>query len=387
MPAKDDPVTIDKKTLQNNLATSQLLQHMAGEGHNPHNALSKILSSLQKLEPSVLGPIERYIPAKQTGPTGTAIVDSGTLAKYMEDASTLCVEDREATEKGFFAASYSTTQTTSLLETYKWTTRTICFEYVYAMLNDLQRGSLLHFYSNARGLIEKVSNAALLDDELTALFSKYPPDVRRISSIGEFMVEVQDKVASRGRATRYNWDNMYSKESIRLKKVLRPKESYGLDSFEAKDLLRGVDTLGKEILGLRNAYEFLCEFVHPNVGQSELFISSFFEEDAPYGIDYVTRQYSTKSQVVTWGNFSKSNMELLELTAELLEFFEGVDARLRSYIGKTSRLSKQYARQVLRSKPEIFPAEAWCPCGSCLPIFKCCGKKIRNKFATQLSEH
>ena len=78
------------------------------------------------------------------------------------------------------------------------------------------------------------------------------------------------------RSTRFDWEKLRNVNDIeafeRLKVEYKSTETR-LDLF-VKSILTPIDGLAKHIKGIRNVYELLCEFAHPNVGVRFAFVQS-----------------------------------------------------------------------------------------------------------------
>ena len=101
------------------------------------------------------------------------------------------------------------------------------------------------------------------------------------------------KILKKIYGTRCDWEKLINltSDSIEEKSVKYAASENRID-LTSKTMMNAIDSLDKEIPGLRKTYEVLCEFAHPNAGSVFAFmISVKCVSDKATGIDWVEKQF------------------------------------------------------------------------------------------------
>jgi hypothetical protein len=271
------------------------------------------------------------------------------------------------------AGIYDLARPAAQLQAYGQVVRVALLEHAELALSKLAEGKLLIGLVALRGLIERVG--ALADNE------------RRISNqLGNGHIELPD-VLNAGETI------MKAVYGIRIDWVALAATD--LKSFDAKDLeykarpltadmtarnvLTSVDRLEKRVPGTRVAYEVLCEFLHPNIG--DLVSSSLGSESSNdrWGTRHMRRTIGVGAADLS-KQFDLAHVldGVLEITTELVGLVPDLLSKLDELISTASKATKKAQHSTIRRNRDLFLRADPCPCLSGKTIRACAPMALKS---------
>lgn len=284
----------------------------------------------------------------------------------------------QAQEATIYAVVYETARPPRLLHNYRWTSKQVISDYLDALMVALEKGQLLNLYSSARSIIEKVSNLQLAQIELDELVKGQELTGDEYMDSVQFLADVSAQIGRSSKQARFNWKSLEKGESIRQKKVRKPEHREGFQEHEQVSTLKAVDKLGKKVFGLRNVYEFLCEFVHPNFGHTFLHVKEDGGKRIRHNLMYRTRISNSAAPSESWRVMAPSTVEVFEVLDEVLQIAEKIDKSFSAHEKSLLTRTQKYIKVVIKKGPYLFGKTDQCPCASGEKIRNCCGRKLRH---------
>jgi hypothetical protein len=220
-----------------------------------------------------------------------------------------------------------------------------------------------------RGLIERTANAVLLADGLIGL------NVPAVKS--EFpnraLLEVSDKIARALYGTRVNWPGLSELDWRTAKKedIAYARKELTAD-MQVKSVLTAIDKLNRRVPGSRIAYDVLCEYLHPNVGDlygTTLCVSSSFDS---YGTRHLVREIGAGPKDLSAAvDLNVIMSKALSICCEVLELLPAVVAELEAASLAANGMARKYAHKVRKRYRDFFQKNDLCPCLSGLKVRAC----------------
>lgn len=179
--------------------------------------------------------------------------------------------------------------------------------------------------------------------------------------------------------TRFDIQNLYNLEFEDMPKTeYKYDESIGPRSFATSSVLSSIDKVHKRYLpGFRPFYDYVCEYVHPNVGDMNACweIKSMRPTSDNYML--ITRQISHKPQRIV-KKFHGIEMHDVALIERSYKFFKKIlnllsdsSEKAEKILHSGNRTYVKYQHKVAKRNRDVFEKNAPCPCGSGLTISAC----------------
>ena len=267
----------------------------------------------------------------------------------------------------------------SSIDFFRWSRSSTSEELAVQGCSNAKEQSLILSIMALRSIIEISGNAALLERDLQEISEPKDENVARM----DWLKAIQSLVDARLEGVRVDYSEL-TKNGLRGTRKFSYKPGYLEADKTAKDLLKGVDVLDKRIKGTRAAYEFFCEFSHPNLASV---LTNYERTESKLKVIDI-HGYAAHHQQRHVGTFFLDTFgcllaEGIEIVGECVDELGRIDMALKSKGEAISIHAKQAIRRIIRIDPESFDSRELCPCNSGLNIQKCCGKMIKtSKFGT-----
>jgi hypothetical protein len=150
-----------------------------------------------------------------------------------------------------------------------------------------------------------------------------------------------------------------------------------LQSAMAETVLDAIDCLDKSVKGARRAYEFLCEFSHPNAGTYLVYRSRksvVKRNSAEFTFIETVHDTTTPSDTIEY--LKEPLLGTFSLFVDILSTFEVAVANLETLANGIEEVIKQKTRRALENWAPIYRAGEPCPCLSGIQVSRCCGKGL-----------
>ncbi len=249
--------------------------------------------------------------------------------------------------------------------------RLACYEHAKGAISSIDEGSAIVSLSLLRGLIERASLAETVRSKLSGPWR----DKAKEKGFHEVFYEtsIAELIGKSLYGTRMDWQKLASSDFTTAKArelSYEPKEKFMVVS--ASQILNHVDKLGKRVPGSRVAYDVLCEFLHPNVGDLFATTTHAASRVDAWGTRHLTREISLGRHDFSGAKdlvdcLSKALEIVRSITDELPEIFSDLDA-----FGKeVSALNKKSMHRVRKRQAHLFNRNDLCPCLSGLTVNNC----------------
>ena len=253
----------------------------------------------------------------------------------------------------------------------------------------LSTGELVPAFTLLRNLFEHVGQYYLAVTEIEEAFeteeeytfglssesihAHTPPDVNRKLVI---WMKIDRILQKRFYATRIDWERLFE-QGIKARTAnqfkYRQKSAHHVDN-EAGNLLKGIDKLNQTNSGIRLAYDFLCEFTHPNIGNIYSMVQTrqtgIDVQNVEYEILEIGEGYPESSVVVLTNLITDT---LHRYKESLILFKQSID-KMRLIEKEHHKIVQIAMRRFFRYLPSHVNKNWDCPCGSGKNARKCCAK-------------
>jgi hypothetical protein len=263
------------------------------------------------------------------------------------------------------AAIYDQAGYASQLEAFLFVSKYACFELGTAALKCVSDGILITSYIALRSLIERIAHANFIADKVKGIEeANENPD--RIYEVGEQVVKALY-------GTQINWLVVSAldfrkdppKSAAYVREQLRADES----SFK---IMNSIDKLGKTVSGTRLAYDLLCEFLHPNVGDlmsATVGMEAFTDK---MGTKHLERRLGLASKLASLApEYQLVEGKLFEICIDIVRYAPDVFARLQEYSRALTKVTRSRSHKMYRKNRTLFTKDDPCPCLSGRSIKDC----------------
>lgn len=226
-------------------------------------------------------------------------------------------------------------------------------------------------FTALRGLIERIAHIVALSEDLRPLSESILPPKKP----WEPLFGVRDRIARALLGTQRDWLKLAESDfrqtaSEDLKYANRDDRA----DLRARSILTAVGNLEKRIPGSRLAYDVLCEFLHPNIGDMV---------GATLAIDLHTDQHGTIHIIKNYGLGPKEQRDLAPIMVKLLSVCRDIVryipiafAEIETISKSASFMAKKYAHPMVKRGRHLFANEDRCPCHSGLTVKACFRRAI-----------
>ena len=306
------------------------------------------------------------------------IVDSLVRAGAALQASGITNQDQAASfvvpPEVIAAHVYNVGRTANLLHAFRWTKKKAIAECLGSVKFSLDHDSLLPALVLARTILEQVGTYALFQRDVSCL----TPADESPNAAGDWVLDIQHALLPRAMGTRIDWADYFS-NGLKGKGRKGYKANEGYFDQGAKDLLNGIDLVDKSVRGIRNAYEFLSEYGHPNYPSYQLGVVSAELTPHRHGFRMLRKVYAgdrTPRFAVEEQRFLLR--DVWELLVAALEHFLVLDKKFADIQKEVGKKTHSWVRKTLRKHGTgtVFRYADPCPCFSGKIVGCCCGKGV-----------
>ena len=237
----------------------------------------------------------------------------------------------------------------------------------------LERGLALPAFLCLRSVIEHVALAekTLRHDSLRV------PINQDFESLYGFLVEARAFLSNSAYSTRIGITSfVLDPEPLRERKELKYVAQKGRVDLTAKSIMSHIDKLGKRVKGLRNIYDVLSEFAHPNFGAQIALTEEMSNELIvdPSGVWWKTSKIGSGKPVSFARTFERQLAEILGCVSECVEEMTTVIKECTITRENLFAATQVVARRQILDHRQIYMPYEQCPCRSGKKLKFCCGK-------------
>lgn len=303
--------------------------------------------------------------------------EGGTAAQFLEEFKDEAIPSKQ----WFVNYVYQQAEAMRSLRLFSQSKVIIAMTYLDRFLVDIQQGNYLIGLLSARALVETI---AVHHDVLRKISNALR------SNEAQPHKGFTDLLRHGLRKRRIDWLSLAKDANFRIEDLpaYKPTEDYTLN-YHSDQILYSVDRLGKKVKGARNAYDYLCEFTHPNVGTFLAVTKEFKEVEVSPGFAmgrYILSEFPPHLSTSSNGIFGIE--QVIHIIACCVATFDQdvCDAVPRA-LSKIQPLVQIDVRRLLGSSVPIkgeelrttnyhfFDAYSKCPCASESKFKFCCGKR------------
>lgn len=246
---------------------------------------------------------------------------------------------------------------------------------VRVSLEALQRDdtSVLEDCNQFRFVCERLAVLTIALEEI----EKNLPDLKIIHY--DQIIAASESCLNLAFGTRFDIQKLHSLEFEEMPKTeYKHDESTGPRSFAISSVLSSIDKVHKRyLLGFRPFYDYVCEYVHPNVGDMNACweIKNMHSTSDHYIL--TTRQVSHKPQkiVKNWRGIEMYDVALIERSyrffKKVLNLLLETSEKAEKILDSGNRTYVKYQHKVAKQNRDVFDKNAPCPCGSGLTVSAC----------------
>jgi hypothetical protein len=237
------------------------------------------------------------------------------------------------------------------------------------------RGDLISILGELRSLVERVAHLHFVTEAVSSKLDAAGDsgDARRFLST--FYITDDLRNALYGTTVKWNLVAEKTLAEIDLKKDLGRSVKGDLGPYWAEQVLNKIDRLNKSVPGARAAYEILCDYLHPNVGDLFAATSSYVECFDRLGVKHIIRTIGGRPHEVPTADRVVLT-RVFGLVSELVGLCENDYERCKLLDAKLTEMATSYTREVLKKNRHLFKKRDFCPCSSGNLIFRCCGQGL-----------
>ena len=266
------------------------------------------------------------------------------------------------------AAIYNQAAAARQLEAFIHVSRVSVFELCQGAIRGFEEKEVAVPYILLRSLIERTANIAALSDEVKALPSgPTPPDFPH-----KPLIEVSDRIGRALYGTKVNWEALRDVDlhAVRKDDIAYIHKELTLD-VSARNVLTSIDKLGKRVSGARVAYDVLCEFLHPNVGDLYSTTVRATSHSDAFRTRHLVREIGLGPKDLSTAPDLEALMDqVLPVCGEALRLLPSLFGDLHTASLAANRMAKKAAHKMRKRYRSYFRNNDLCPCLS--------GRKVRD---------
>lgn len=267
------------------------------------------------------------------------------------------------------ACMYDRALTNNQLHQYIWTKENVLSECLAALTDCIAKGFLVHALVLVRSALEQIGDLYSLSEECHTLFEQNKSLEEEALRHNDFSEILFKKLLS----TKIDWQ-VYLEGSLREGRKKSYKAVEGFTSSESESVLNSIDRLDKKIKGIRKAYEFLCEFTHPNAGSYLIYRSGKKKINVNSVFTFIETVISNQTPSDSIVGMSKPIFECFDLLSEACIEFQKATAVLNEIRKILIKENEKSIEALLPNWIRIWSPDEPCPCLSTNSVGLCCGK-------------
>jgi hypothetical protein len=241
-----------------------------------------------------------------------------------------------------------------------------------------RRGDLTGLLGQLRFLIERFGHLHFLSKNIAKTLSA-PHNAASHPFISSLDIDKDVKNALYGTTLKWNDVAQKTLAEIDLKSDLGRNLKDELGNYFATQVLNKVDRLDKSCPGTRAAYEILCDFLHPNVGDLFASTTSYSEFNDRFGVQHIVRNIALDERADLGHTADRVVLDKIYAHfANLVSLCIGDFVACEQLDRSLSEHLSSYTRAILKKNRKLFQKSDLCPCASGELIFRCCGRTMTS---------
>jgi hypothetical protein len=265
----------------------------------------------------------------------------------------------------FRAGVYSQAQIARELEAYLFVSKLKVLELSTTTLDGFGRGQLTSPLIALRSLVERIASATALSRAIRAIELKDNTDIQPLILKAEvFRRYIYGTMIDWDKVAAIDMRKASSKDIKYMQKELTADAS-------AQSIMSCVDKLEKRVPGIRVAYDVMCEFLHPNVGDLFSATTKVKESVDNFGTHHQSRVIANvvKSDE-THAGVNIVLARLLDVVIDAVRDYPSISDELGQQVDRMIEVTKRNLHRTRSTYPKLFRGSDYCPCLS--------GRKVRD---------
>jgi hypothetical protein len=240
-------------------------------------------------------------------------------------------------------------------------------ELAEATIDGFREDRIIVAYTALRGLIERIAHATAFADALATV--KSAPRDGPLTPVLE-LSEVVHKALS---GTQREWSAVVKADFRQATaKELKYARKENIADAGAVNILNSVDKLDRHVAGTRLAYEILCEFLHPNIGDLWAATIAANASCDRFGTKHIVRRLGLGPKNSNGLPDQQSvYIRLMDICFDLVEHASVALDAVEAASQIATVLTQKFAHSAAKDYREYFANTDPCPCLSGLTVKTC----------------
>ena len=187
------------------------------------------------------------------------------------------------------------------------------------------------------------------------------------------LLDLSEKINKALYGTKVDWQKL-SNVNLRAasrEEIIYVKKELTMD-VSARSVLTSIDKLDKRSPGARIAYDTLCEFLHPNVGDLYSATVRAYSQFDVYGTRHLTRELGLgRKDLSTVFDLERILSQVLTISCDAFRILPIALGDLQVASHAANKMAKRFAHRARKRYRAYFKNDDLCPCLSGLRVRDC----------------
>jgi len=267
------------------------------------------------------------------------------------------------------SAIYDQAAAAKQLDAFLQVSRVVAFELCEASIRGFEGKEVTVPYVMLRSLVERIAHVAALAEALRPFAQTVPSPEKP----NEPLLDVGDKIGKALYGTKVDWRKLGSVDLRIASKddIAYVKEKLTMD-VTARSVLSAIDKLDKRVPGVRIAYDVLCEFLHPNVGDLYATTVRTSSQTDVHGTRHLVREIGLgPKDLSTTPDLAQILSQVLSICSDSFDVLPLAFDDLHMASRVANKMARRFAHRVRKRYRPYFHKNDLCPCLSGLRVADC----------------
>jgi hypothetical protein len=188
---------------------------------------------------------------------------------------------------------------------------------------------------------------------------------------------IRDEISQKVFARRVDWLNLFQKKKSMAdieKGDLQYAPRTNQVDLTSQRVSKSIKELNKSLPGTEALYEFLCEFMHPNIGNYFSSLDATGDSVDLHGVRWLENHFGFGPPTAFFKTGGHLQGSVFEQASATLKHYERLRADANSEAEKILAIVQKSVMHFLEALPDCFEKYDPCPCGSGKKVKFCCGR-------------
>jgi hypothetical protein len=267
------------------------------------------------------------------------------------------------------SAIYNQAAAAKQLDAFLHVSRVVAFELCEASIQGFEGEEVTVPFMMLRSLVERIAHVAALAEALKPLAQTLPSPAKP----NEPLLDVGDKIGKALYGTKVDWLKLGTVDLRAASKedIAYFKERLTMD-VTARSVLSTIDKLDKRVPGVRIAYDVLCEFLHPNVGDLYATTVRASSQMDIHGTRHLIREIGLgPKDLSTTPDLAQILSQVLSICSDSFDVLPLAFDDLHMASRAANKMARKFAHRVRRRHRPYFQKDDLCPCLSGFRVGDC----------------